>query len=341
MSKSRKVKRWKSRPASKKQSIATYPRPESREVYKLTREGGAQTRSELNKEYEKYKKETSPAKKSAKKKSKYKSAPARQRPVHTAADAQQIRLERQRRRKRNNALLRAAVVSAVLVIGVTVCIFIFFKIGEIKVIGSDKYTASQIIEASGIELGDNLFAPSASSAQSKICKALPYVKSVTFKHELPDVLTICIKQTEAKYAFKSGNKYIITDSSLKVLEKADELPEGTAEVVGVGIKDAKIGTAAKFSKEEKGELVLEISSALAEQKIENISSINVSSTVDLSAVYAGRITILLGQNSTLEYKCQLAAAAIKDIEKDNKKAKGTINVKQAEETKQAYYNPNS
>ena len=194
-------------------------------------------------------------------------------------------------------------------------------------------------------MGDNLFAPTALSLQSKLDKELPYVKSVTLKHELPDVLIICVKESSAQFAFKAAQKgatkYILTDADLKMLEVADKPPKGAAIVEGVGIEDSKLGKTAEFTEPEKGELVKTIKATFADNGLDDVTGINVKSTVDIKVIYNSAITVEIGQTNALDYKCKIAAKAIDDALKENKQAKGTVNVKQADETRQAYFNPNS
>lgn len=342
----KKVKRWRSRPADKNGSTyATYRKPEGEKVYKIKGDSPKKEPSELQKQYAEQKQKEHASKAPQHKKSKYKSAPASRPEARTVADKDRIREQHAKVRKRNNVVFRACVACGFLVIAMVVCIFIFFKIGEIQVTGSEKYKASQIVEASGVELGDNLYAPTALSVQNKLSEKLPYIQSVTLKHQLPDVLIICVKETTAEFAFESKNetttKYILTDHQLKFLEVADEPPKNAAVIEGAGIKNADIGKTAEFKEAEKGEIIRNIKKAFKENDIDNITKIDISNIIDIQVVFNDAITIELGQDNALDYKCKLAAKAIADAQKDNEDATGVINVKQADKTKQAYFNPNS
>ena len=348
---SKKVKRWRSRPSGNRARSDSYRRPqEAGEVYKIARADGATKKepSELDKRYIEQKQQSAPPAKQRKKKKKYKSKPASSAPPQgytSYSEKERLRIERTKRCKRNNVLIRASIASVVFVIGIVLSIFIFFKVGRIEVVGNEKYSAAQVIEASGVELGDNLFAPTAAGIQRKFDHSLPYVKSVTLKHELPDGLVICVKEGSAQFAFEVKEKgkkaYIITDEALKYLEKADKQPKGAAVVIGAEIEASEPGETARFKDEEKGELVKTMKAVFFDNKLENVTAINVKSTVDIQVVYAGAITVQIGQAEALDYKCKIAAKAIEDALKENENAKGTVNVKQADQTKQAYFNPAS
>ncbi|MBR2589535.1 MAG: FtsQ-type POTRA domain-containing protein [Clostridia bacterium] len=345
----KKVKRWRSRPAGKKgNSYASYPRPTDSEVYKVRRqEPQKKPPSELEQRYREEKQTAGISEQKPKKNRKYKSAPASKQRAQSYAsydEKEQQRIQKAKQRGRNNVLVRAAVAAAFVVLAVVLSIFVFFKIGEIQVVGSEQYTAAQVIEASGIELGDNLFAPTAKGVQRKFDTALPYIRAVTIKHQLPDTLIISVEETSAQFAFENTDEegtayYILTDADLKLLERADKPPAGAAIVEGAAIMPAEMGEKAEFEQEEKGELVKQIKRVFSENGLENVTLIDMTSIVDISVVYADAITVQIGQTNELDYKCKLAAKSIDDALADNKNAKGTVNVKQADETKQAYFNP--
>ena len=71
-------------------------------------------------------------------------------------------------------LIMAAVVAAV-VFGVA----IFFKVGRVEVQGNTIYSSEKIMEASGLELGDNLLTVSRARVAGNVKAALPYVDQVS------------------------------------------------------------------------------------------------------------------------------------------------------------------
>lgn len=341
MAKKSKGSKWKADSSHK----SAYRKPERADVYKLSPDMDYSNSKRLNEEYEQYraqkagyasepvKKKKATEKKS--KKSSYRSpnsgAVSRKAKKHTAKN--------RKKQKKKNTFLSYTVLAVVLVTALCAGIFVFFKVGEIKVTGNKKYTAAEIINASGIELGDNLYACSSGKAQRLITGNKPYVKSVQFKHSLPDLLIIEVTESKAAYAFAKAGKYTLCDDSLKVLEITNKVPAGAAVVSGVGIEQTPVGKIALFDKESKGELVKTVQSELYKAGIKKLSAIDVKNDVEIKAVYDGRIEILIGQIGSISYKAELAGKAIEDLDKDNNKEKGTINVKQASETKQAYYKP--
>ena len=74
---------------------------------------------------------------------------------------------------------------------------VFFKITKIEVSGNSLYSAEEIIAASGIEEGDNLFFVNRIAAGSRVVVKLPYVDSVKISRGLPNRVTIEVTESNA------------------------------------------------------------------------------------------------------------------------------------------------
>ncbi len=145
---------------------------------------------------------------------------------------------------RNRFVLRLLTVVAV-VIALLLGISVFFKvdINKVQVSGVDKYTAWDILQASGIEDGDHLLTFSRASASGKIIRALPYVERARFGIKLPDTLLIEIVEIQVAYAVKAEDEsWWLISSGGKVVEK---LPAGAhtlhTQLLGVTLKEPVSG----------------------------------------------------------------------------------------------------
>ena len=74
---------------------------------------------------------------------------------------------------------------------------VFFKVSRIEVKGNSIYTADEVIKASGIETGDNLFFINGIAAGSRVAVKLPYVDSVQINRGLPNLVTIVVTESKA------------------------------------------------------------------------------------------------------------------------------------------------
>lgn len=100
-------------------------------------------------------------------------------------------------------LIMAAVVAAV-VFGVA----IFFKVGRVEVQGNTIYSSEKIMEASGLELGDNLLTVSRARVAGNVKAALPYVDQVSVGRVLPDTVVISVKESQLVFAAQTDTNTV-------------------------------------------------------------------------------------------------------------------------------------
>ena len=123
-------------------------------------------------------------------------------------------------------LLRILVVAAV-ALALCLSLSIFFKVRTVTVAGAEKYTPWSVMEASGIQEGENLISLNTISAAARVLKALPYVESVQVGIKLPDTVNIEIKEYEVAYAIRDqGGFWWRITSDGKVLEQVNGVPGG-------------------------------------------------------------------------------------------------------------------
>lgn len=102
---------------------------------------------------------------------------------------------------------------------------IFFKVDKekIEISGTNKYTAWDIREASGIHDGENLFSINEASIGSKIIDKLPYVNKVRVGIKLPDTVKIEIEELDVVYsvAAEDGSWWLLRSDGVAV-DKTNE-----------------------------------------------------------------------------------------------------------------------
>ena len=114
------------------------------------------------------------------------------------------------RKKRRKSLFAPI---SILLVGVAV-IFgmgVFFRVQEIEVTGSVSYTDEEVIDASGIDIGDNLFFINRISASSRIFSRLPFVEEASIERILPNKLVITVDESFAlAYVSWEGQSWMMT-----------------------------------------------------------------------------------------------------------------------------------
>ena len=118
--------------------------------------------------------------------------------------------------KRRNPL-RPILTFVIIVLGVLLALSVFFRVSKITVDGNSYYTEEQIVQASGIEHGDNMFFVNRFSAASRIFAKLPYVQKVTINRKLPNHVVIEIAESQELGYVVSGDTYWAIDSNGKVV----------------------------------------------------------------------------------------------------------------------------
>ena len=74
---------------------------------------------------------------------------------------------------------------------------VFFRVETVAVTGNQRYTQEEIIAASGIQMGDNLYALNKVSIDRKIRTQLPYVGELSINRSLPSTIRIDVTEWEA------------------------------------------------------------------------------------------------------------------------------------------------
>ena len=133
--------------------------------------------------------------------------------------ARQRRHARPRRRRgRFSGLYKVLSVMLVAAAVVLACV-VFFRVNSVEVMGNVRYTAEEIIEASGIKTGDNLVGLSRSRVSAAICTKLPYVENVNIKKVLPDGVVLRVSERVAAASVESAEGRWLISAQGKLLEK--------------------------------------------------------------------------------------------------------------------------
>ncbi len=101
-----------------------------------------------------------------------------------------------RNRGRFGPLFKLLCVVAV-VVAMTVGATVFFRVEEVAVSGNRRYTREEVIAASVIQTGDNLYGLNKVHIAKNIRTTLPYIEELTIHRSLPDTIVITVTEWEA------------------------------------------------------------------------------------------------------------------------------------------------
>lgn len=107
-------------------------------------------------------------------------------------------------------------------ISIVVAMSIFFRVQTVEVEGNEDYTDAQIVEATGIDAGDNLFFLNRIGAVSRMMARLPYIQEATISRVLPDKVVISVKESSAVATVSSGTSAWMIDRNCKLMTAVTE-----------------------------------------------------------------------------------------------------------------------
>ena len=206
--------------------------------------------------------------------------------------------------QRRRFLLHLATVVAV-VLALVLGMAIFFKVKDVKVSGTEKYSAWDVQQASGIHQGDNLLTINKAKVAARIKTELPYVKSVRISITLPDTVNIQIEELTVLYSVQaSDGTWWLMAADGKVVEKITEADAANhTKIVGVRIADPKPGHTAVAEEVQQGETLadgetmppvvygsekLQAATAVLTE-LEKNGILNKMTSLDVSDIYAIRL----------------------------------------------------
>ena len=209
--------------------------------------------------------------------------------------ARKTRNRHRRRRGRFSflyKLLSFLVILAAILIG---CVA-FFRVNQITVEGNSRYSAQEIIDASGVELGENLLLISKPQTAGSIQKQLPYVQNVFVIRRPPDGLVLRITESAAAAVIQTEDAWWLMDARGKLLDWGGESAKGSLPVVsGLHPVEPGLGSWLTVAPEENMKLdsLVALLTALADRGMVG----NVTGFVDLNA--ANTIYFGFGDNLTV------------------------------------------
>ena len=127
------------------------------------------------------------------------------------ADKRKKTKRRRRRRRRGGTpaalILLCLVVAAAAILTATT---VFFKVRDIRLSGSTRYSLAEITEASGLKTGDNLILFDKFSAIDRIFAACPYLDTVQMRRRLPDAMAELTPRQRQMIQLQYAEKLTVT-----------------------------------------------------------------------------------------------------------------------------------
>lgn len=206
-------------------------------------------------------------------------------------------------------------------------VFVIYKFGfvvrSISAEGSLVYSEEEIITASGLTEGVNLYSFRTSTLVNNITLRCPYIQDVKVERFIPSSVSLTATEDTPKYCADIYGEYKLLSEGLRVLETVDEadIPEGIIKLKLPAVSYAVAGREIRLSDEKREQSIREIIKAVSSSVLaERIGVIDLRDQFDLTVVCDGKHKLLLGENDDIDYKLRVAEKVLEDdmFDTDNK-----------------------
>lgn len=235
---------------------------------------------------------------------------------------------RRRRHHRSVAvlykLLSVVVISGAIVAALT----LFFKVETIMVSGTTEYSSEEIITASGIQQGDNLFLLNKYEIYESILEKLPYVSSVSISRKLPDTLLIEVTDSNQGGVIEDHGTYWVLSAEGKLLGKRAEAGRG-ALITGLTLAEPEVGKKAAVEEGQERALkqLLDLLAALEEKgMLQGVGSFDFSQESVISIKYADRYVVKFPYGADFPYKLTRLGQVIERLEEQGDQRAGVLDL---------------
>ena len=241
---------------------------------------------------------------------------------------EQNQSQRRSRQKRKRSFLGRFFTFLIICLVLLVGISMFFRVNEIFVTGETRYTAQEVIDASGITSGDHLLFVSNETVGRAIQAELPYIGHVELRRRFPDRLEITVEETLPMARMQAGNGYFVLDRDAKVLEWLDDAPAmGLIDITGlpepISLRTGETLTLDETEQDHVRYLQNILSMVSTLGLTDQISHVDMTEIHDPTLLYDGRFIVRLGPNLNLHHKMDMLAGIIAYMGEDES---GTIDL---------------
>ncbi|GHV14343.1 hypothetical protein FACS1894219_10320 [Clostridia bacterium] len=259
--------------------------------------------------------------------------------VHDFNSKQREALLNKRTRQKTSYELKRIFIAIVSVAIVLFAVFLLLnklllRVKSFVVTGESAYTYEEVLTASGVAEGAELYGIDTRSIEAAIAKSLPRASSVTVKQVPPSTLRIAITDAIPSFGIKIGEDFYVVADNFKVLERIplagsvaikSVIPQGTIVVEAIAVERCFVGDMIKFSDDDVRKFISEVLELKASGIIGDgdIARIEINDKFRVKAMYRDRFYISLGIFEGAASRISKALQVIEQIPADSA---GTIDL---------------
>ena len=230
---------------------------------------------------------------------------------------------RPRRRRRYHGRGRLTVLTRFLSFllicsAIAAALILFFKTQDFVISGNVRYTEQEVIDSTGVEVGDNMFLLNKYAISRQIMKELPYVENVSIRRSLPDTLVIAVEECQAVAVILQAGVGWLVSSSGKLLEQVTATQaEAYPRISGVELLMPEEGGTMEFpaSGNATEEQVLSLLQALESGGLlEKLGGIDCSGSDEMEMEYDGRFRVVMLYDDNFDQDLNMVEQVIPQLQ---------------------------
>lgn len=201
-----------------------------------------------------------------------------------------------------------------------------FEISSITIMGNSRFSREELIEKSGVIIGDNIFRLSEGDIKKRL-EENPYIAVTDIVREFPDKLTIYISEREASVQFEYAGVYCNADYDGVVLAATQTHDPALLLIKGLNLTGYQLGQRIMVQDEQVFSDYLELIKQLKGYSlIEQIKEVDLSDKQDFTLNMQNGLTVRLGAPIQLADKLAYYEPALDSLIKNGyADAMGRIN----------------
>ena len=207
---------------------------------------------------------------------------------------------------------------------VVAALTLFFRVETIEVTGGVRYSEEELVEASGVKPGANLYLLNKGDIAARMLEALPYLQEISgIDRRPPATLAIQVKEYGAPLAMvQDGFAWLIVGPKGKIVE---QLPAEEAANYGVidgcqllsPVVGGRLALATEYAAQQTSLLAL-MEALEGEGMLEWVDAIHLDDLSYIAMDCGGRFTVKLSYNADYAYKLRRLALFLEgDVIQDN------------------------
>ena len=175
----------------------------------------------------------------------------------------------------------------------------FLAVQDIVVEGDTRYSDKQIIETSGLYVGQSLLGVNKVEAHDRLLEELPYLNSVTISNVQFGTLRIRLTETVVMAAVKVEDGWMIVGDNNQALEHVTEgdPPEGVLRIEGATLTGQAIGS--PLLDERSLRITRLLDASVTQYDLEGVTGVDMTKKTRICLTLNERLQVVLGNDTNI------------------------------------------